>query len=271
MAHMNRSGRGRLVCCLVLLVLAAALGGCSGMGGAARGAYGFIEASRPEAPGELQLDVQGTLVRVTLDFPQGYAKGKLFPLLLVLNPEPGHTLPDLPRAAYDSGFLIATPQTLPQNPAAIQAFIAALDGLLETLRQDYAVDPRRICILGRGTGADLAQVVTCARSHRVAGLALVQGGDAPANCRPVKPIPTIILTDTQGGGNAATFWAHKNGCDPLPQQGNRNGVQRESYQCPAASNAVQRYSVTPQGDVEPFAAFPAAFTVMEFLQRRTAP
>lgn len=246
------------------------LAGCSGVGGTAEQAYGFLEASRPEATTELSLQMQGQPVAVELFFPDGYTKSQLFPVCLAPRAAQTPLLPDMRRAAARKGFILALIR-LP-SPSSEQALLPLVDELLDRLRREYAADPRRITLYGREDDANLAARLACARSHRVAGLALVDGGTTPESCRPVKAIPTIVFSAGQDALlEVAGFWARNNGCAPQPQPLLKNGLLRERYQCPAPRSAVQRYAVeNPPPDEDPFAGFPAAWSMFEFLARQSA-
>ncbi len=267
-AEKRRSAWGLLLLCAIVVA------GCSGMRDTAGGAYDFLESSRPEAAERLQVPLADGFVPVELAFPRGYNTSRRWPVCLVLQ-RAGESLPlppDMRRAAAERGFILALAE-LPatagsEDSAEVLPFV---DSLLDSLRKNYASNPKRITLYGRGPDADLAARIACARSHRIAGLALVDGGRAPAGCRPVKPIPAIVIaTSPDAAGGVASFWAHNNGCEPMPTSLLTDGVVRERYQCPLPQSAVQRYLV--QGAVEgetPLDSFTAAWTMFEFLWRQS--
>lgn len=266
--------RAQLAACAVLLC-AIVVAGCSGMGDTAGNAYGFLESSRPDATAKLQVSMAGEQLDVELAFPQGYNNSHRWPVCLVLQ-SAGENLPlppDMRRAAAQTGFILAFVR-LPQQGASLpetKDVLPFVDALLDTLREDYAADPKRTTLYGRGADADLAARIACNRSHRIAGLALIDGGQAPKGCRPVKPIPVIVIaTTSETAGGVASFWAHNNGCEPIPNSLLTDGVQRERYLCPLPLSAVQRYTVqiVPEGKA-PLESFTAAWTMFEFLWRQS--
>lgn len=266
------------------LLCALLVSGCSGAGKTADQAYGFLESSRPEAAETLELELAGRDIAVRLTFPQGYNNSRRWPVCVVLRATNNPLLPDMRRAAAQKGFILALADIAPDAPAApdegreapaLQEVLPFVDRLLNLLRGDYAADHRRITLYGMGEDADLASRLACARSHRIAGLALVDGGTPPPDCRPVKPVPTIVLSSTpQATGGVASFWASNNGCESIPATIRKNGLEYERYTCPMPLSAVQRYLAGGSGDqtsaLQAFPpSWPAAWTVFEFLLRQS--
>lgn len=255
---------------MVALLLAVLVAGCSGVSNTAGSAYEILEASRPEAATTIMMDLGIGLTEVELRFPEGYSKSRRWPACLVLRSKGSPLLPDMHRAAAQKGFILAEVRLAQQAPE-LEGLAEFADSLLHTLREEYAADPRRFTLYGRGQDADLASQLICMRSHAFSGQVLIDGGLAPADCRPVKPIPTIIMySQADAAGQVASFWANKNGCEPMPTISLKDDVERERYQCPQPLSAVQRYLVRGAvGSNERFAVFPAAWTVFEFLARQT--
>jgi len=252
------------------LLLAALLAGCSGVNSTADSAYKLIRASRPEAAAQLVMPLAQGTVEVELVFPEGYGKSRRWPACMALVGPDAPLLPDMRRAAASRGFVVAFVR-LPEAQPDVQALTAFSDELLARLRREYAVDSQRFTLYARGELAFLASELVCERSHLFAGLALVDGGLAPAGCRPVKPIPVVVMSSSEdSAGGIASFWAHSNGCQPMPDVTRSGTVERQRYHCPGPGHAVQRYVVRQSpASGEPFDAFPAAWTVFEFLARQS--
>jgi poly(3-hydroxybutyrate) depolymerase len=259
---------------LVLLSLTIALGACASMGDSADQAYGWLSESRPDATTTLALQIGESAVPAVVFYPKGYSKTRRFPALLLLGADSATLTTSLRMAARTRGYVLAIPEAAALSTP--EKSLAILDALMDVLVVEHAVDPARLLLVGRGNGADLIGTLTCKRSHRVGGIALFQGGAPLADCRPVKPIPAIIFSNTEGqdsSAQAASFWAHSNGCSPLPQKIRRQDYSRERYECTLPNSAVQRYILDTPG-VELGGApssgqssFSAAWTVVDFFTR----
>ncbi len=259
---------------LVLLSLTLALGACAGMGDSADQAYGWLSESRPDATTTLSLQIGESEVPAVVFYPKGYSKTRRFPALLLLGADSATLATPLRMAARTRGYVLAIPEAAALSTP--DKSVAILDALMDVLVVEHAVDPARLLLVGRGNGADLIGALACQRSHRIGGVALFQGGAPLPECRPVKPIPAIVFSNTEGqdgSAQAASFWAHSNGCSPLPQKIRRQDYFRERYECSLPNSGVQRYILDTPG-VELGGApaggqssFSAAWTVVDFFTR----
>ncbi len=269
--HISSTHTLPILCCFFLLSLCCLLlGGCSGLENTTGQAYSLLESTRPEAGTTQLIDLQGQAVPVALFFPQGYSKSRLFPACIVVRSAGHALLQDLQRAASQKGFVLAIAE-LPDTHTDDEHLTLWLETLMDLLQRDYAVNAKRIALLGRGTDAETCMRQVCALSHRLAGLALIEGGHVPVGCRPVQPIPVIGIGN-DGPGAVMSFWAHNNRCVSPPQTTRKNGLTRTRYTCPLPHSAVQHYGYL-EGQVEdaPSTIFPAAWTIFEFLERQSAP
>ncbi len=259
---------------LVLLSLNLTLGACAGMGDSAGQAYDWLSESRPDATTTLSLHIGDLTVPAVVFYPRGYAKNRRFPALLLLGADSSSLAPSLRTAARARGYVLVIPEAAALSTR--DKSLTILDTLMDVLVAEHAVDPARLFLVGRGSGADLIGQLACERSHRIGGLALFQGGPPLPDCRPVKPIPAIVFSlagGQDGSTRAASFWAHNNGCSPLPQKIRRPDYSRERYECSLANSGVQRYIFDSPGmeiggaSAGGSPSFSAAWTVVDFFTR----
>ncbi|MBW6473769.1 MAG: hypothetical protein K0B14_11625 [Anaerolineaceae bacterium] len=120
--------------------------------------------------------------------------------------------------------------------------------LIDSLEEDYNIDPRRIYVNGLSNGGGMSFQLACKLSDRIAAFGGVSGAYVLAwqDCHPERPLPAIIFHGTADpivpfeGGPSESFnvpfpniqeWvkqlAGKNGCDPqaveIFQQGEVSG------------------------------------------------
>ena len=116
--------------------------------------------------------------------------------------------------------------------------VAFLSDLIDTLSQQYTIDPARIYANGLSNGAGMSNLLACTRSDRIAAIGGVAGAyTAPVQgCSPTRPVPIIAFHGTAdpivpyAGGAAgpngfvfpavpdwAAAWAARNGCGETPE------------------------------------------------------
>jgi poly(3-hydroxybutyrate) depolymerase len=121
---------------------------------------------------------RGARIPFRLYAPHRAAGDEPLPLLIALHGAggdenlffEGYGLGLVTRLADELGFLVAAPHTVRFSTRP-----EVLDLLLETLSREYAVDPRRVLLLGHSLGALAAGTAARARSGRVAALCLIAG------------------------------------------------------------------------------------------------
>ncbi len=91
-------------------------------------------------------------------FVRGYGAGKLC------------------RLADAYGFVVASPQTFAFGSAA-----AAFDRLVASVRDDYAIDERRIYLIGHSFGAGIASALALRHADRIAAFCTIAGARASAD------------------------------------------------------------------------------------------
>jgi polyhydroxybutyrate depolymerase len=117
--------------------------------------------------------------------------------------------------------------------------------LLDTLEQEFTVDPARIYLTGLSNGAAMSQRLACELSDRIAAIAPVAGGNQFAaldDCSPTRPVPVLEIHGSAdhcwpyAGGwqycvglvplsdlgrfvpiaGTVASWGARNGCQPTP-------------------------------------------------------
>ena len=118
--------------------------------------------------------------------------------------------------------------------------------LIDTLEQDFTIDPARIYVTGLSNGGAMSQRLACELSDRIAAIAPIAGGNQFAaldHCSPTRPVPVLEMHGTAdrcwpyGGGRqtcaaitppsdrgafapiptTVASWARLNGCQPTPR------------------------------------------------------
>jgi polyhydroxybutyrate depolymerase len=122
--------------------------------------------------------------------------------------------------------------------------------LIDTLSQQYPIDPQRVYVNGLSNGGGMSNTLACLRPERIAAMGGVAGAytEPAGGCNPGRPVPVIAFHGTADrivpyeGGQAgpsgwvfpavpdwAAAWAERNGCDAppedLPAQGEVSGVR----------------------------------------------
>ena len=118
--------------------------------------------------------------------------------------------------------------------------VAFVRALIEKLRTEHRIDPRRIYATGVSLGGMFSYHLACSMSETFAAVAVVAGGMTTAKCNPVSPVAILVIhgIDDQhvpvaGGRGRHTsknrswpavskgleFWGKENGC-----QGNRKEI-----------------------------------------------
>lgn len=82
----------------------------------------------------------------------------------------GYGAGEICRLADAYGFIVASPQTF-----AIGSSAGAFDRILETLRDDYAIDDRRIYLMGHSFGAGVASSLAMLHAERIAAVCTIAG------------------------------------------------------------------------------------------------
>lgn len=190
---------------------------------------------------------------VEVQVPSGYDPAVPAPLLVVLH---GYGVDGAIQAAYlrlgpaadEAGMLLVAPDGTPGPDgqrywSATDACcgpdegapddVAYLTGIIDEVAERYAVDPRRVFLVGHSNGGFMAFRLACEAADRIAAIASIAGATTTdaEDCRPSEPVAVLAVHGTaddtilyDGGriagtpypsaAETASRWAELNGCDP---------------------------------------------------------
>ncbi len=114
------------------------------------------------------------------------------------------------------------------GPAARQAVddVGFVRVLLDTLEQQYAIDPRRVYAAGHSNGAILSQRLACELADRIVAIGVQAGSLGIDACRPSQPVSALMLHGT----------ADRN--IPIDGGEGENSIAGVSFRSPRTSAAV---------------------------------
>jgi polyhydroxybutyrate depolymerase len=144
--------------------------------------------------------------------------------------------------------------------------VAYLDAIIDDASARYAVDPRRIFLIGHSNGAFMAHRMACARANRIAAIVSLAGATFAdsSRCAPSEPVAVLQVHGTadttilyNGGSNAGVAypsaatsvarWGTHDRCAPTTTSGTTfdldNGI-------PGAETRISRYEGCMGGAVE---------------------
>jgi polyhydroxybutyrate depolymerase len=243
----------------------------------------------------LSLRHDGRVRTYLVHLPASYSKDKAWPVVLVLHGGGGHgeqmaEMTGFSRKADREGFIAVYPNgsgrwqtrflTWNSGNCCAWAYENRIDdagfirALIGELKQDYAVDGRRVFATGISNGAMMSYRLACELSDLIAAIGAVAGAQN-IECRPAQPVSVVILHGTadlhvlyKGGaplrmvdvGNprvdrpvseAVAFWVKHNRCGESPAKENKGKVAVESYGGCAAVTAVTLYTLQDEGHTWP--------------------
>jgi polyhydroxybutyrate depolymerase len=107
--------------------------------------------------------------------------------------------------------------------------VGFLSRLIDTLVQNYNVDPDRVYSTGMSNGGFMSYTLACELSEKITAIASVTGSMtalALFGCDPGKPVPVMQIHGTADPvvdfngppaiDDVVDFWVQNGGCDPLP-------------------------------------------------------
>ena len=245
------------------------------------------------APVSETLKTGGTLRSYWLVSPEGLDRTKPAPLLMVLHGSAGSgedmmavTRRGFEQLAAKEKFVLVYPDALERrwnDQGGIVDDVGFLLAVVDKLVTVGMVDKNRVYATGISNGGMMAQRLACEQAERIAGIATVAGGlpePLLATCKPVRPLPVLVIHGTDdpivpwaGGAVAgfedfgkvlsaretAGFWAANNRCGdggvimPEPDRDPRDGtrVKMEVFaSCPAGA-AVKLAAIEGGGHTWP--------------------
>lgn len=118
------------------------------------------------------------------------------------------------RAVDSEGFLLAFPDGTPDT--SMRRFwnatdaccdfgregpddVAYVDAVIDDMRAQYNVDPRRIFVVGHSNGGFMAHRYACERANRIAGIVSLAGAtwNDAARCTPSRPVAVLQVHGTR--------------------------------------------------------------------------
>ena len=147
--------------------------------------------------------------------------------------------------------------------------VAYLDAIIDDVSARYAVDPRRIFLLGHSNGGFMAHRMACERSSRIAAVVSLAGAtfNDASRCTPTEPVAVLQVHGTAdatiayaGGNNIGTVypgadtsvarWAVNDRCASAPTAGAMLDLDTV---LPGAETRVSRYDGCMGGGAERWA------------------
>jgi polyhydroxybutyrate depolymerase len=192
--------------------------------------------------------------------PPTYTKGRPLPLFIVLHGGGGdgkkaEKISGISRQSDKYGVILVYPDAVGRNwndGRAVKRYISHrkniddvgfIAALIDKMRNDYAIDPKRIYVSGASNGGMMAHRLACELSRKITAVAPVISAmpeNLVAQCSPSRPIPVLMISGTEDpmvpweGGyvrfigrkkygrvlsapDTVQFWASHNGCSSEPK------------------------------------------------------
>jgi polyhydroxybutyrate depolymerase len=191
--------------------------------------------------------------------PAAYTGDNSVPLFIVLhggggNGEKAERISRISRQSDKDGFLLVYPDAVGRNwndGRAVRKYLSHrkniddvgfIAALIDKLKSDYAIDPKRVYVSGASNGGMMAHRLACELTDKITAIAPVIAA-MPENiveqCLPSRPIPVMMINGTadpmvpwEGGyvrfigrkkygkilsvPDTAQFWVSQNGCRVEP-------------------------------------------------------
>lgn len=186
----------------------------------------------------------------------------LRPVVLVFhggggNPGDTEASTKMTEAALEAGYLVVYPEGLGKSVLGKQfgtwnageccgtavkeqiddvGFVAQL---LDVLERDHGADPRRVYATGLSNGAFMVGRLACELSERITAVAPIAGVRFTESCRPVRPVPMLILHGTDDGCVPIEGGAQCGGCFSAALAENYDDPPevQDEFPCDAVSDA----------------------------------
>ncbi len=246
--------------------------------------------------GTLEFESQGELLERTylVFIPNSYTTTEKFPLVIYLhsygwNAKQGMAYTQLNKVGNENNFIIVYPNAsrnwnsgLGDSPKwNTQDFddVEYINKLIDSLLEQYSIDPNRIYATGYSNGGFMAYKLACQLSHRIAAIATVGGlisTSVEANCYPTHPTPILHIHGTEDTyvpiegysgwltvDETISYWTNFNGCAlsettylPDTNPTDHSHVEKISYSnCNDNSNVIY-YKIINGGHTWPGAGPP---------------
>jgi polyhydroxybutyrate depolymerase len=239
-------------------------------------------------------DFDGRLRNYMVYLPTNYTGSTNFPLVIYLhcygwNAQQGMNYTKLHQVADSSDFIVVYPSAIPNwnsgigdNPSWPTPNVddvGFINVLIDTMSNNYSIDPERIYACGYSNGGMMAYKLACQLSHRIAAIASVGGTISTStaeSCNPVRTVPILQIHGTRDPWvpiNGSTgwysvdqtlsYWINFNDCVQtdttiLPDLDPTDGctVEKTTYTNPSDNCSVVYYKVINGGHTWPGAGPP---------------
>jgi polyhydroxybutyrate depolymerase len=192
--------------------------------------------------GSFEIDGRNRHYKVYL--PENYSNTSDLPLMIYLhaydwNPNRGMDYTQMNLVADTSGFILVCPSAInnrwnsgvgdnPIWPAPEVDDVGFINALIDTLNENFSIDPKRIYACGFSNGGFMSHKLACQLSHRIAAIASVGGiisAGTVEKCNSQRAMPvlqihgtldnTVPINGTSGWysvDETMSFWSELNGC-----------------------------------------------------------
>ena len=158
--------------------------------------------------------------------------------------------------------------------------VAFISGLIDTLSQNYNIDPTKIFSTGMSNGGFMSYRLACELNNRISKIASVTGSmntTLQGTCSPGAPIPVMQIHGTNdptvsyNGSfgvvaieDVVDYWVNNNNCESVPivenlpdiNTSDNSTVERYTYANGDAGSSVIFYKIIGGGHTWPDAAIP---------------
>lgn len=163
------------------------------------------------------------------------------PLIILFHGTPSNAkqmiaVSGMDKLSEEIGFVVAAPEgiyeyswgagwnTTNNDPEGVNDIVFTKD-LIEEISANVYIDSKRIYATGYSAGAMMSSHIACELSDIFAAIAPVAGLKCEIDCAPTRSVPIIAFHGTsdrvllyQSAEDAASTWAHKNGCGKIPKK-----------------------------------------------------
>lgn len=256
------------------------------------------EARSQETPGNTEMAIShgGRQRTARVYVAPGYKASKPAPLVLMLhggggNAENAERTAQMQRAADRHGLIVVYPngtgvlndRLLTWNAANCCGYamqqnvddVGFVRELIAVLKQQYAIDPRRVYATGLSNGGMMAYRLGCELSDQIAAIAPIAAALNTESCTPEQPVSAVIFHGTEdqyvlfnGGINnkrfpgarprvdksvhhAYTTWARITKCQPAPSMRLDTHVVKTACTNGTNGSEVVLYAIEGQGHAWP--------------------
>lgn len=227
------------------------------------------------------IQVGGKVREYFVHLPRGYDGKTALALVFVMHggtqsPESAERMSGMSRKADQENFIAVYPRgtgvlpTWNSGNCCGYAYREKVDdvrflrALIEKLKRDYSVDPKRIFMTGISNGGMMSYRAACEMADQIAAIAPVEGAQN-LDCQPSAPVSLLVFHGTadrlvafDGGetkyqlgpkrtdssvASAVAFWVKQDGCSPDPSHTQVAEARVETYSGCKDGTGVTLYAI----------------------------